>query len=278
MTRLAIVIVAFNAREDLVRTLASLHDAPPATPHQIVVVDNASTDGAATAVRERFPAVVTIDAGSNQGFARANNIGIAATSSELVLLLNPDTLVTAGAIDAMVARLDHLPEVVALGPRIVDADGHAELSFGAMYSPWSEARRKIALALDAREFGPTRRWIDRATRRERRVDWVTGACLLVRRAAGEKAGWLDPRYFLYAEDVDFCAALRMAGGDVLFSPVAEIVHLRGRSGHGAPGPARDAWRASHLAFYRKHLPHWAPVLAWYLRLLRRWDSQVSSTS
>lgn len=278
MTRLAIVIVAFNAREDLVRALASLHDAPPATPHQIVVVDNASTDGAATAVRERFPAVVTIDAGSNQGFARANNIGIAATSSELVLLLNPDTLVTAGAIDAMVARLDQLPEVVALGPRIVDADGHAELSFGAMYSPWSEARRKIALALDARAFGPTRRWIDRATRRQRRVDWVTGACLLVRRAAGEKAGWLDPRYFLYAEDVDFCAALRMAGGHVLFSPVAEIVHLRGRSGHRAPGPARDAWRASHLAFYRKHLPRWAPVLAWYLQLLRRWDSQVSSTS
>lgn len=265
MTRLAIVVVAFNAREDLARALASLHDAPPLTSHQIVVVDNASTDGAASLVRERFPAVQVMDAGGNLGFARANNIGIAATSSEFVLLLNPDTLVTAGAIDAMVARLDQRPEVVALGPRIVDAAGRAELSFGAMYSPWSEVRRKIALSLDARAFGPTRRWIDRATRRERQVDWVTGACLLVRRAAGDAAGWLDPRYFLYAEDVDFCATLRRTSGVVLFSPVAQIVHLRGRSALGARGPARDAWRASHLAFYRKHLPRWAPLLAWYLR-------------
>lgn len=265
MTRLAIVVVAFNAREDLARALASLQEAPPVTPHQIVVVDNASTDGAASLVKERFPAVRVVDAGGNLGFARANNIGIAATSSEFVLLLNPDTIVPAGAIDAMVMRLDQRPDVAALGPRIVDAEGRAELSFGAMYSPWSEARRKMALSLDARAFGPTRRWIDRATRGERQVDWITGACLLVRRTAGDVAGWLDPRYFLYAEDVDFCAALRKTGGVVLFSPVAQIVHLRGRSGLDAQGPACDAWRASHLAFYRKHLPRWAPLLAWYLR-------------
>ncbi len=84
-----------------------------------------------------------------------------------------------------------------------------------------------------------RRWIDRATRRERVVDWVSGACLLVRRDAGDAAGWLDERYFMYAEDVDFCAALRKAGGQVLFTPVAEIVHLRGRSGRTSPGPTRE---------------------------------------
>ncbi len=134
-----------------------------------------------------------------------------------------------------------------------------------MYSPWSEARRKVALALDARGFGPMRRWIDGVTRRERAVDWVSGACLLVRRDAGEAAGWLDERYFMYAEDVDFCAALRQAGGRVLFSPVAEIVHVRGRSGRTKPGPTLDAWRASHLAFYRKHLPRWAGLLEWYLK-------------
>lgn len=265
MTRLAIVIVSFNAREDLARALASLHDAPPSTPHETVVVDNASTDGAPAMVRERFPAVRVIDAGGNHGFARANNIGIRATSSELVLLLNPDTVVPAAAIDAMVARIGQMAGVAALGPRLVDAEGRAELSFGAMYSPWSEARRKIALALDARAFGPTRRWVDRATRQPRVVDWVSGACLLVRRAAGDAAGWLDERYFMYAEDVDFCAALRQAGGQVLFSPVAEVVHLRGRSGRTNPGPTRDAWRASHLAFYRKHLPRWAGLLDWYLR-------------
>ncbi|MBK5299037.1 MAG: glycosyltransferase family 2 protein [Vicinamibacteria bacterium] len=265
MTRLVIVIVSFNAREDLARALASLHAAPPATPHEIVVVDNASTDGAPAMVRERFPAVRVIDAGGNNGFARANNIGIRASSSELVLLLNPDTVVPSGAIDAMVARIDQMAGVAALGPRLVDAEGRAELSFGAAYSPWSEARRKIALALDARAFGPTRRWVDRATRQAHVVDWVSGACLLVRRAAGDAAGWLDERYFMYAEDVDFCAALRQTGGQVLFSPVAEIVHLRGRSGRTTHGPTRDAWRASHLAYYRKHLPRWAGLLNWYLR-------------
>ena len=265
MSRLAIVIVSFNAREDLARTLGSLHESPPATPHEIVVVDNASADGAAAMVRERFPAVRVLEAGGNLGFARANNIGIRATTGELVLLLNPDTVAPAGALDAMVARIDQMARVAALGPRLVDADGRAELSFGVVYNPWSEARRKIALALDARGFAPTRRWIDGATRRQRVVDWVSGACLLVRRTAGDAAGWLDERYFMYAEDVDFCAALRAGGGQVLFSPVAEIVHLRGRSGQTTPGPTADAWRASHLAFYRKHLPQWARLLEWYLK-------------
>ena len=265
MTRLAIVIVSFNAREDLVGTLASLTDARPAASHEIVVVDNASTDGAPALVRERFPMVRVIDAGGNLGFARATNIGIRATTSEFVLLLNPDTIVAAGALDAMVARISDLPGVDAIGPRLVDLEGRAELSFGAMYSPWSEARRKLALALDARGVAVLRRWIDRATRRERVVDWVSGACLLVRRSAGDAAGWLDERYFMYAEDVDFCAALRKAGGQVRFTPVAEIVHLRGRSGRTSPGPTLEAWRASHLAFYRKHLPHWAGLLEWYLK-------------
>lgn len=264
MTRLAIVIVSFNARDDLARALQSLHDAPPAIPHAITVVDNASTDGAPAMVRARFPGVTVIDAGGNLGFASANNRGIAATASDLVLLLNPDTAVPAAAIDRLVARLDQSPDVVALGPRLVDGEGRAELSFGRMYSPWTEARRKAALALDARGFGPTRAWVERATRREHDVDWVSGACLLVRRAAGDAAGWLDERYFMYAEDVDFCAALRERGGRVLFTPVAEVVHHRGRSGVGRPGPTRDAWRASHLAFYRKHWPRWAPLLAWYL--------------
>ena len=265
MTRLAIVIVSFNAREDLARALTSLRDAPPSIPHEVVVVDNASTDGAPDIARERFPAVRVIDAGGNLGFARANNLGIRATAGQFVLLLNPDTVVARGAIDAMVGELARQPGVVAVGPRLVDGAGKAELSFGRMYSPWSEARRKIALTLEARSFGPTRRWIERATRRPRMVDWVSGACLLVRRDAGEAAGWFDERYFMYAEDVDFCAALRQAGGQILFWPGAEIVHLRGRSARTRSGPTRDAWRASHLAFYRKHLPRWAGLLEWYLK-------------
>jgi N-acetylglucosaminyl-diphospho-decaprenol L-rhamnosyltransferase len=264
---LAIVIVSFNARDDLARALSSLLDTPPARA-EIVVVDNASTDGAPEMVRERFPSVRVIPAGGNLGFARASNLGIRLTESDLVLLLNPDTIVPPSAIDRLVARIASRPDVAAVGPRLVDAQGHPELSFGSMYSPWSEARRKLALALDARGVAPVSQWINRATSRERTVDWVSGACLLVRRSAGEAAGWLDERYFLYAEDVDFCAALRGAGGTVLFTPVTEIVHVRGRSASTRPGPTRDAWRNSHLLFYRKHRPGWAPLLQWYLKHMR----------
>jgi GT2 family glycosyltransferase len=268
MTRLAIVIVSYNARADLAGALGSLAAHPPTTAHSVVVVDNASTDDIAGLVRRDFPSVQFINAGGNLGFGRANNLGIRATDSELVLLLNPDTLVPAGAIDAMIRRLDELPDVAAIGPRLRDGAGFAELSFGRMYTPWSELRRKVALALDARGFGPTRAAIDRLTRREQTADWVSGACLLVRRADGDAAGWFDERYFMYAEDVDFCAALRARGRRVLFSPAAEVVHLRGRSGVTRPEPTREAWRASHLAFYRKHHPRWAALLAWYLRLTR----------
>jgi N-acetylglucosaminyl-diphospho-decaprenol L-rhamnosyltransferase len=268
VTRLAIVIVSFNARDDLAASLASLRDAPPRGSHRIVVVDNASTDGAPDLVRARFPDVTVIAAGGNLGFAKANNIGIGATHSEYVLLLNPDTLVPSGAIDALVARLDADPSIAAIGPRLVDGEGRAELSFGDMYSPGSEARRKLALLLDARRLGLVRRWIEGATRAPREPDWLTGACLLVRRSAGDAAGWFDERYFLYAEDVDFCAALRAGGGRLVFTPEVEVVHLRGRSGASRPGPTRDAWRHSHLAFYEKHRPRWAPLLRLYLRLTR----------
>ena len=122
MIRLAIVIVSFNAREDLARTLASLRDAPPATPHQIVVVDNGSTDGAPVMVRERFPAVRVLDAGGNLGFARANNLGIRASSGELVLLLNPDT---AGALEDVDRASFQIVEVGA-DHGIVAADVYVE--------------------------------------------------------------------------------------------------------------------------------------------------------
>ena len=101
------------------------------------------------------------------------------------------------------------------------------------------------------------------TREERWPDWVSGACLLVRRADADAVGLLDERYFMYAEDVDFCAALRARGRRVLFTPAVEVVHLRGRSAATAPEATRTAYRRSHLAFYRKHHPALAPILRLY---------------
>src|SRR6185312_3846240 len=103
--------------------------------------------------------------------------------------------------------------------------------------------------------------VERATKRPQSPDWVSGACLLVRRAEAEAVGLLDERYFMYTEDVDFCAAIRARGGRILFTPAVEVVHLRGRSAASAPAATRAAYRRSHLAFYRKHHPALAPLLA-----------------
>jgi GT2 family glycosyltransferase len=183
-----------------------------------------------------------------------------------VLLLNNDTIVPPGAIDALAGRLLADPSAAVAGPRLVDGQGLPELSFGPMISPAGELRQKIVMGLYARRFGPVKRWVERATRREQHVDWVSGAALLVRRADAEAVGLLDERFFLYTEDVDFCAAVRARGRRVLFTPSAEVVHLRGRSRSSAPAAATMAYRRSHLAFYEKHHPRWAPVLKQYLKL------------
>jgi GT2 family glycosyltransferase len=261
---LSIVIVNYNAQKHLENCLESLTSSPPDIPHEIIVVDNASADGSVEAVRAGWPAITLIEQRSNVGFAAGNNAGIRASDGALILLLNNDTIVPAGAIDALVGRLLAHPDAAVAGPRLVDDTGRAELSFGPMISPLNEVRQKLTMKLHG--LGVASRWVERATRRERYVDWVSGACLLVRRADAEQAGFLDERYFLYTEDVDFCAAIRGRGRRVLFTPAAEIVHLRGRSRSTAPRTMNAAYRRSHVAFYEKHYPRWVPLLRLYLRI------------
>jgi GT2 family glycosyltransferase len=267
---LDIVIVAYNARDDLDACLRSLHEAPPARPHTIVVVDNASQDGAPDLVASRWPGVRLLRQSANLGFARANNVGIRATGSDLVLLLNSDTLVPRGALDALVAALEATPAAAVAGPRLVDETGRPELSFGRAFSPLNEARQKLIVRLDARGASLARQYVDRVTRRPGFPDWVSGACLLVWRRDAERAGLLDERYFMYSEDVDFCAALRARGRKVLFTPAAEVVHLRGRSRASAPTATAAAYRRSQVAYYEKHRPWWSPWLRRYLAWRGQW--------
>jgi GT2 family glycosyltransferase len=257
VTALDIVIVSYNARADLVHCLLSVKKNPPSIPHDIVVVDNSSTDDSVDAAR-KIAGVRVIEMGRNAGFSAANNAGIRATSGSLILLLNSDTLVPPGAIDAMIAALERTAGTGVVGPRLVDGDGRPELSFGRMISPLSEWRQKRR----------TPDWVARETSREQFVDWVSGACLLVRRADAEAAGLLDERFFLYTEDVDFCHSVRQLGRKIMFTPAATVTHLRGRSRASMPEASRRAYRRSHVAFYEKHHPLWAPALKMYLRLRR----------
>jgi GT2 family glycosyltransferase len=264
MIDLSIIIVSYNARVDLERCLTSLRTHPPAVSHEIIVVDNASTDGSADAAAD-VPGVQVIRSPVNAGFAAANNVGIRASSGANLLLLNSDTIVPPAAIDRLLARLEREPEVAAIGPRLVDAHGRAELSFGPMISPLNEWRQRRLVRGLASNAPAVAARVEALTRQEQRPDWVTGACLLVRRADAESVGLLDDRFFMYTEDVDFCASLRARGRAILFTPDVEVTHLRGRSAASAPAATRAAYERSHLAFYRKHHPVLAPLLA----LLRR---------
>jgi GT2 family glycosyltransferase len=269
VTSVSIIIVSFNAKKHLDDCLTSLTSAPPATPHEIVVVDNASMDGSAALVRSKWPAVKVIEQATNVGFAAGNNAGIRATAGALILLLNNDTVVPAGAVDSLVQRLLAHSDAAVAGPRLVDGHGRPELSFGRMISPFNELRQKLTMLLYRRGVRSVSRMVERETQREHDVDWVSGACLLVRRADAERAGLLDERYFLYTEDVDFCAAIRAMGRRVIFTPAAEVVHLGGMSRATAPAAMNVAYRKSQLAFYEKHHPRWAPVLRAYLRVKGR---------
>jgi GT2 family glycosyltransferase len=262
---LAVVIVSYNVRGELDACLQSIVGRTSPLPTEIVVVDNASQDGTPDAVRQGWPSVRVIDAGDNIGFARANNLGIRATSSDYVLLLNPDTVVPGNAIPALVRHLTGDARAAVAGPRLVDQDGRAELSFGWTIGPLGELRQKMVGMLYDRGLTIVTRRVEQWTRQTGYRNWVSGACLLVRRADLESVGLLDERYFMYTEDVDLCLALRRRGREILFAADVEVMHLRGRSGARHPQTERLR-RRSQLAYYEKHHPAWLPWLRAYLRL------------
>ena len=260
-----VIIVSHNTRDELHACLTSLAQSQPATLQRVTVVDNASSDGTVDAIRQTHPGVDVITLDRNVGFGAANNFAAKQSQSQYLLFLNSDTVVGADAIDTLLERLV-ARKATAAGPKLVDATGRPEVSFGSMLTPWSELRQLFRQRRAAADSAAARRAIDRLVSQERTVDWVSGACLLVGREAFLRAGGFDERYFMYEEDVDLCATLRAQGGAILFTPESQVVHLRGRSvGNQSSASGPSHYDRSHLAFYEKHAPHWAP---WLRRLLR----------
>jgi N-acetylglucosaminyl-diphospho-decaprenol L-rhamnosyltransferase len=263
-----VVIVTHETKADVLRCLTSLAAARDAVLGDVFVVDNASSDGTVPAIQAAHPHVHVLALDRNVGFAAANNLAIRRMTAPNVLLLNSDTVVPDGAIAVLAARLD-AAGATAAGPRLVDGSGRPEMSFGPMLTPLGELGQALRVRL-ARRTGPLARWyVGRRLGRERWVDWASGACLLVRRAQALEAGLLDEQYFLYEEDVDFCAALRARGGRILYTPAVTVMHVRGQSVRARPGEARGHYDRSHLAFYAKHAPRWVPALRAWLRLRGR---------
>jgi N-acetylglucosaminyl-diphospho-decaprenol L-rhamnosyltransferase len=268
LTRLDIIIVNYNTRDLVDACLRSIFTHQPRALGRVFVVDNASSDDSVPAIERDWPQVVLLAQRENHGFAAANNLALRQSDAELVVLLNSDTVVPAGALDTLMGRLEAW-QATAAGPLLVDGMGAPEVSFGPMLSPLGELRQLFRTRLATSRHRLARAFVGRLVGRERLVDWVSGGCLLVRRSEALAAGLLDERYFLYEEDVDFCAALRARGGRILFTPEARVVHLRGRSVSRAGAGSTRHYDRSHLAFYDKHLPGWAPLLRWWLQVRGR---------
>jgi GT2 family glycosyltransferase len=263
-----VVIVSHNTASDLDACLTSLLSTPPAGLGRIFVVDNASSDGSPDLVRSRFPAVTLLALETNIGFGAANNVALRQSTAPLVLLLNSDTVVPVGAVDRLVARQQATGSAV-IGPSLVDPSGRPELSFGPMLSPFGELRQWWRMRAAGRDSPRARRRIARLLASERDVDWVSGACMLLIRQAALDAGLFDERYFMYEEDVDLCAAIRARGGRVMYTPATAIVHRRGASWRASGARPSPHYDRSHLRFYEKHRPAWAPLLRVWLRMRGR---------
>jgi len=244
----SVLIVCYNTRELSLRCIGSL----PAEA-EVVVFDNASSDGSAAAIRSSFPAVRVVESSANLGFSVGVNRSASLATGDKLLILNPDTELPPGALARMEAALDGSnPRVWAMGFRQVDANGFFQLAVGPRPTLVAELlRRWIQRRLNNRNR-LVARLIDRWLSRRRRVSWVAGSALLVRRDAFDRVEGFDERFFLYFEDIDFCLRMGGAGGRVEYEPGVTLVHHRGASARQAEGPARRAFRQSQLYFFQKH--------------------------
>lgn len=225
------VVVSYNVRDLLLKCVSSLETARTAgLLSRIIVVDSASTDSSADAVRRRFPDVIVIDA-PNRGYGAGANTGIQASSEELILVLNPDTVVPSSAVDRLTAYMADKASTGIVAPRMRYPDGTIQLSrrrFPARLTPVFESTI-FELCWPGNPWSRAYKLHDRAENVTQDVDWVVGACLMVRRVAIETAGPFDESFWMYCEEIEWCWRLRRHGWRIAYLPDAEIVHHEGAS-------------------------------------------------
>jgi hypothetical protein len=256
---LAAILVNYNAGDELRRALQSIVDELHELPWEGIVIDNDSTDGSADVVAEFAPYVSLERNAANVGFARGVNQGLAATRAPLVLIMNPDCRLVAGAIATLQAELAQTEYCALVGPRILNPDGSVQGSArgdpdmltGLFGRTGALGRMLPWLAVSKRNV------VSEAAIRSRHesivVDWLSGACMLARRDALEKVNGFDERYFLYWEDADLCRRLRAVGYNIRYVPGAKAIHRVGQSSRNARASAVRAFHESAYLYYTTHV-------------------------
>jgi N-acetylglucosaminyl-diphospho-decaprenol L-rhamnosyltransferase len=228
----SIVIVNWNVRDLLRQCLQSVYDAGGlrAEQLQVIVVDNASADGSVEMVRAEFPQVELVANADNLGFGKANNQALPMCRGRHVVLLNPDTKVLDRAIARMVEMMDAEPEIAVLGCRLLNGDGTLQRWTGGAYPRLANLLNHYFFLdrLLPSSMRPMPLYLDHDVNRDIEVDWLCGACMVMRTA--ELDGKLfNPDYFMYGEDMELCHRLKQAGGKVVYTPRVSIIHYQGES-------------------------------------------------
>jgi GT2 family glycosyltransferase len=246
---LSILIVNWNTRQDLLDCLASVYAAEGPHAFEVIVFDNASTDGSAAAVAACFPQVRVVAGTENIGFARANNRAAREARGAFWLLLNPDAIVHPGAIEHLLAFLEGRPDVAAVGPRLLNPDGSLQPSIERLPTLFGEWWRLFHL----NRLYPVSHYpaMVLRSRQPRRVEVLNGACLLLRREALDGQPLFDEAYFVYSEEVDLCDRLRDAGWVLHWVPEAVVTHRGGQSTRQAADRMFLELYRNKLLFFRK---------------------------
>jgi N-acetylglucosaminyl-diphospho-decaprenol L-rhamnosyltransferase len=260
----SVIIVNWNTRDLLGQCLQSVYDTTSDLDFEVMVVDNASTDGSVEMVRRDFPHVRVIANVDNVGFVRANNQAIAHCQGRYVLLLNSDTKVLPGSLDKTVQLMNEHPGAGIIGVRLLNPDGTFQASYTPFPTLWREflilsSLGRLLIRPSFPSFGP------RAEKGAQKIEgYMEGAYLMVRREAVGQIGGLDERIFMYAEDVDWCYRFHQAGWEVWYLPQAPIIHYGGQSSKQRRNRMEAELYRSRVCFFRKH---YGPTAALCLRIL-----------
>jgi len=267
---LSIIIVNWNTSDLLANCLHSVSATVRDLDYEVIVLDNASTDNSADMVRTRFPQVKLIESRANLGFARGNNVALDYTSGKYVLLLNPDTVVLDLAINLLYEALETYPFLGAVGAQLLNSDGSDQDSWG----PFPNLLTEVPL-LNRLTRGASRPLMDAAGHPIPSliaVDWLSGACVLLKRSAVEQVGLFDEGYWLYTEEVDWCFRARAAGWGIAFEPGVRVIHIRQAASRQRYAETAQYFYLSRLRFLKKHVGKlhaqialvvlWLKVSAW----------------
>ncbi len=272
----SICIVNWNVKELLRQCLMSIPAGAKGVLYEVVVVDNASTDGSAE-ILKAFPHITWIQNQENVGFTRANNQALAVSRGRYICFLNPDTVVYPGALATLVSYMDAHPDVGIVGPQLRYPDGTLQPSRYRFPSVMMALMESTPLAW----VWPTNPWNRRyhcedcSPQEEHEVDWLNGACLMVRREVIGQIGGFDEQFFMYSEELDLCRRARLAGWRVMYVPQAVVVHYEGKSSEQVVVARHVHFNRSKVLYFRKHHGAGAAFFVrWGLRLQYGWQIGV----